>query len=52
MNHDPAGQWSTDTYTDEPSRDLWMTVEAMERLLNKHATNVAGCRPRRCSKDV
>ena len=52
MKDEPAGQWSTYTYTDEQSSELWQAVQAMERLPNKRATNVAGRRQSRCSEDV
>ena len=52
MRDDPAGQGSTDTCTDEPSSELWKAVAAMERLRNKHVTNVVGRRQSRYSEDV
>ena len=47
MKDEPAGQGSTDTYTDEPRSELLKAVEARERLPNKEATNVAGRRQSR-----
>ena len=52
MEVEPAGRGSTDTYIDESSRDLWKAIEAIERLPNKYATNVAVRRQSRYSENV